>query len=422
MRTPLVAGLVAASVLFLFLGLVARSWRVVLLAMPPLLFLALGSISPPTRPVLAMARGISRDRIQAGGLLVVELAVRNEREGLDLLEILDVLPGEFTLASGTNHAVIALAPGESSRLLYTVRPDVKGDYRIGPVRVRSLDPLGLGAEETVVGLETRVVVAPVLEDMRRARFAPRRTRPWFGQVASKRPGPGSEFWAIRDYHAGDEVRRINWKATARLERPLTNEYEGERSGDVVIVLDARRESFVGTQTDNPVEHGVRAALGIADYVLSQRNRVGLVVQRNVLDRVPPAFGRKQLYRILDALIHVRAGGEWPFSHVAWILSRYYPRDVLVVLVSPLADRTALDATVGLAARGYEVAIVSPSPLDIERAFVRPSGSADLAYQILKTERDNLLLQLRRVAQVVDWDPKAPLALSLRRMRTSTRPA
>ena len=422
MRTPLVTRLVATSLAFLFLGFAFKSWHIVLLAMPPLLFLALGSLSPPAEPVLAIARAVSRDRLQAGGLVDVELVVRNERESLDLVEILDVLPSEFALEAGTNHAVVGLGPGESFSLAYTVRPAVKGDYRIGPVRARSLDVLGLGAEDATVALETRVVVAPILEDMRRAHFAPRRTRPWFGQIPSKRPGPGTEFWAVRDYQSGDEVRRMNWKAMARLDRPLTNEYEGDRSGDVVIVLDARRESFVGTTTNNPVEHGVRAALGIADHVLSTRNRVGLVVERNVLDRVPSAFGRKQLYRILDSLVHVRAGGEWPFSSVAWILSRYYPTDALVVLISPLSDRTALDAVTALAARGYEVVIVSPSPLDIERDLSRPTDAADLAYRILKTERDNLLLQLRRVAQVVDWDPATPLALALRRMRTSTRPA
>jgi uncharacterized protein (DUF58 family) len=422
MRTRLVAGLVAASLGFLFLGFALRSWRVVLLAMPPLLFLALGSLTPPPRPVLTMARTVSRDRLEAGTTLDVELVVRNERQGLELVEILDVLPPEFALEAGTNHAVVALPPDESFALTYAVRPRVKGDYAIGPVRVRSLDPLGLGAEDIVVDLETHVVVAPVLEDMRRARFLPRRTRPWFGQIPSRRPGAGTEFWAVREYVPGDEVRRINWKASARLDRPLTNDYEGERSGDVVIVLDARKESFVGSWTDNPVEHGVRAALGIADYVLSTKNRVGLVVERNVLDRVPLAFGRKQLYRILDALVHVRAGGDWPFANVAWILGRYFPSDALVVLISPLSDRTALEAVEGLAARGHEVLVVSPSPLDIERSLARPSREADLAHAILTASRDNLLLQLRRVADVVDWDPGTPLAVSLRRLRRSTRPS
>src|SRR5439155_1125748 len=182
MRTPLSSGLAAASMGLLLLGLVLRSWQVLLLALPPMIVLALGSLAPPPRP--------------------------------------------------------------------------------------------------------QIVVAPAMEDLRRAALQPRRTRPWFGQVASRRIGPGTEFWGVREYVAGDEVRRINWKASARLERLFTNEYEGERSGDVVIVVDARRESSVGTEADNPVEHAVRAALGIADRVLATKNRVGLIVYRQVIDWVP----------------------------------------------------------------------------------------------------------------------------------------
>jgi uncharacterized protein (DUF58 family) len=260
-----------------------------------------------------------------------------------------------------------------------------------------------------------------MENLRRATLGPRRTRPWFGHVTSRQIGAGLEFWGIREYVPGDEVRRINWKASARLDRIYSNEYEGERSGDVVVILDARRESAVGSPTVNAVEVGVRAALGVAEHVLASKNRVGLIVQRDVLDWVPPAFGRKQLYRILDHLIHVRAGGDWPFTFVSWVLSRYFPRDALVVLISPLTDRTVLGAVTNLVALGYDVAVLSPSPLEIERRFLAASREQALAYRILAMERENLISQLRRVAQVVDWDPGTPLALPLRRVRTWPRP-
>src|SRR6266571_4089649 len=242
MRTPLSSGLAAASLGLLVAGLAFRSWQVVLLALPPVIVLALGSLFPPARPRLVAVRTLSRDRAEAGRDVDVKLVVRNDGPTLDL-----------------------------------------------------------GAEDAVLPTDARLVVAPTMEDLRRTKLQPRRTHPWFGQVSSRQLGEGTDFWGVREYTAGDEVRRINWKASARLDRLYTNEYEGERSGDVVIVVDARRESFIGTETDNPIEHGVRAALGIAEHVLASKNRVGLIVQREVLDWVPPAFGRKQLYRILDHL-------------------------------------------------------------------------------------------------------------------------
>src|SRR6266571_6877112 len=422
MRTSLSGGLAATSLGFLVIGLALQSWQIVLLSLSPVIFLALGSLFPPASPEVVAVRALSRDRVQAGSDVRVDLVVRNDGSALDLIEIVDVLPRELAVVRGTNHAVVSLERGGTIPLSYTVRSSVKGDFRIGPVRVRSLDPLALGAEDAVLPIDARLVVAPTMEDLRRTKLQPRRTRPWFGQVPSRQIGAGTEFWGVREYAAGDEVRRINWKASARLDRLFTNEYEGERSGDVVIVVDARRESFVGTETDNPIEHGVRAALGIAEHVLASKNRVGLIVQREVLDWVPPAFGRKQLYRILDHLTHVRPGGEWPFAHVAWVLSRFFPRDCLVVLISPLQDRAALSGIIALAARGTDFAIVSPSPLAIEWRLAEKGPEHAVAYRILQMERSNMIAQLSRIAQVVDWDPTTPLALALRRMGTRPRPA
>ncbi len=422
MRTSLSSGLAATSLAFLVLGLALRSWQTVLLSLPPVIFLALGSLFPPLTPRVLAVRSLSRDRVQAGWDVQIELVVRNDGPALDLVEIVDVLPRELAVVRGTNHAVVSLEKGGEVPLSYTVRSAVKGDFHLGPVRARSLDPLALGAEDTVVRVDSRLVVAPAMEDLRRVLLQPRRTRPWFGQVASRRIGVGTDFWGIREYVPGDDVRRINWKASARFDRLYSNEYEGERSGDVVIVVDARTESFIGTEEDNPIEHGVRAALAIAEHVLASKNRVGLIVQREVLDWVPPAFGRKQLYRILDHLTRVRPGGEWPFAHVAWVLSRFFPRDCLVVLISPLQDPATLAGIIALASRGTDFAIVSPSPLAIEWRLAEKGPEHAVAYRILRMERANLIAQLSRIAQVVDWDPTTPLALALRRMGQRPRPA
>jgi uncharacterized protein (DUF58 family) len=387
----------------------------VLLSLPPIVVLALGSLASPPRPRLVAVRSLARNRVDAGRDVEVELLVQNEGPALDLVEVADVLPVELAVIRGTNHAVVSLERGGTLHLSYVIRSSVKGDFVIGPVRARSLDPLGLGAHDSTLEVRSSLVVAPTMEDLRRVQLLPRRTRPWFGQAPSRQIGEGTEFWGMREYAPGDEVRRINWKASARLDRLYTNEYEGERSGDVVLVVDARRESFVGTPADNPVEHAVRAALGIADRVLATQNRVGLIVQRHVIDWVPLAFGRKQLYRILDHLLRVQPGGEWPLSHVGFVLSRYFPRDCGVVIITSLLDRDVLEAVIRLAARGHDVAIVAPSSLEIERRHRTDSREDRMAYQILAMERANLVRQLRRVAAVVDWDPATPLALALRRM-------
>ena len=134
----------------------------------------------------------------------------------------------------------------------------------------------------------------------------------------------------------------------------------------------------------------------------------------------PAFGRKQLFRILDALIRVRAGGEWPFDHVVWVLERFFPRNCQVIIVSPLLDREAVETVEALAARGFAITIVSPSAVEIERSMYADDPTLQLAYRLLRMERENSVSALRRYADVVDWDPRDPLAAALKGVSGSPR--
>src|SRR5207247_10842003 len=92
MRTPLSSGLAAASMGLLLLGLVLRSWQVLLLALPPMIVLALGSLAPPPTPRIVALRSLSAARTDAGREADVERVVRNEGPSLDLVEPADVLP------------------------------------------------------------------------------------------------------------------------------------------------------------------------------------------------------------------------------------------------------------------------------------------------------------------------------------------
>jgi uncharacterized protein (DUF58 family) len=413
MRTSLASWLAGSAGTMIVLAVLLLDWRLVLLALPPVVFLALAGMRPVPVPVLDVVREVSRDRVAVGQEVRVTLRVANRGPGLDLVELYDEIPREVDVAAGRPHLALALDAGEEVLLEYTVAARLKGVYVLGPLVARSAGASGLEYEEVVVPVRTSISVAPPLEDVRRAKVQPRRARRWIGQIPSRRIGLGTEFWGLREYVPGDETRRINWKASARFDRLIANEVEGERSGDAVIVLDARHESTVGPLPGSTTEAGVRAALALASQILEGRNRVGLVVQREVLDWVYPAFGRKQLYRILDALIRVRPGGEWPFDHVVWVLERFFPRNCQVILVSPLLDREATGTVADLAARGFAVTIVSPSPVEIERAMYPNDPAIEVAYRLLRMERETAVSALRRYADVVDWDPREPLAAALK---------
>jgi uncharacterized protein (DUF58 family) len=416
MRTRLNLWLAVAALAPFLGGVALGEWRLLVLPLPLLVLLALSTFYAPPHPEVEVRRVLEAARIMEGQRVKVTLHIRNGGKSIEVLEVLESLPSDLSVVSGSNHLILHLGEGEEVVVEFEVHAPLSGQYSVGPTLVRALDPLGLFFTEMIVGAPDRLTVTPRMEDLRRLELVPRRTRPWLGQILSRRRGVGTEFWGLRDYDPSDDVRHINWKVTARTDGLISNEFEGELSGDVVIVLDAREQSSLGSPPDSTTQYGVRAAVSIAAKALASRNRAGIIIQRDVLDWVYPAYGRQQLYRIIHRLMVVRPGGTWPLEHVAGVLTRFFPPQCQVVLITPLLDRKAVDGVAGLASRGFEVVIVSPSPVAIMGRQLEGDGAAALALRILAAERDTIMAELRDVATVVDWNPGQPLATGLRALR------
>ncbi len=412
-----VAGAALASVL---LGVTLGNWRLVVFPIPLVVLLALSTLLLPPQPRLVVTREVEPAEALEGGRAKVALALRNEGDALDLLEVFDDLPRELRLVGGSNHAILGLDTESEAVVEYEIEAPRSGDYVLGPVTVRSRDALGLHVEEVVVDLRTRLFVGPRTEPLRGVDLRPRRTRPWLGNVPSRRRGLGTDFMNIREYQPSDDMRRINWKASARVDRLLTNEFEGERSSDVVIVLDAREVSALGPPATSLLDHSIRATASLAAKMLASRNRVGLIIQREVLDWVYPAFGRKQYHRIVHRLVGIRPAGTWPLEYVAGVLTRFFPRQSQIILISPLMDRRATEGITEVVARGFEVAVVSPSPLGLHAPAAADDPLLGIGLRILELERSNVLAELRSFATVVDWDPLDPLASPLKAVRPRPR--
>src|SRR5512136_839901 len=109
MRTPLAGAFFAVAMAALLSGLALRSWPLVLLSLPPLVFLALGSLDAPARPQLVATRVLDRDRLSVGTEVEIRLHVVNQGPGLGLVEILDLLPPELVVVRGANHTIVSLA-------------------------------------------------------------------------------------------------------------------------------------------------------------------------------------------------------------------------------------------------------------------------------------------------------------------------
>ena len=167
----------------------------------------------------------------------------------------------------------------------------------------------------------------------------------------------------------------------------------------------------GPVSRNSLVYSTRAAASLSQYFLSRRDSVGLVTYGDEIVSVDRDTGKKQLYVLLTKLAGAMAKGNTPLKVVTDRIMPHINRGSPVIIMSPLEDDpTVVNAVRDLRSRNFDVTILSPSSLEFEFDARRLDRTG---YEVLKTERDILLSELRGLgANVMDWEPDMLLNTAL----------
>ena len=410
MRRLLVLGGLAYALLLA--GLATMNGPLLTLAIPPILYLAAALAYGPAELDLKATRSLSEDRVPQGKPVTVRVSVTNQGTRLEQLELEDVVPDQLEVIDGETSLLTSLAPGETANLTYQVQGR-RGNLKLGTLRARASDRLGLFSRQVVLQTPEQLMILPEVMKLRRVGIKPRRTRAYAGPVPARQGGSGVEFFGVREYQVGDPLRWINWRVSAR-HRPslFTNEFEQERITDVGLILDARSRTDKRGRASSLFEHAVRATASLAAAFLGDGNRVGLLVYGGFLDWTFPGYGRVQQERILRSLAGAETGESRVFESLDYIPTRYFPAKSQLVLVSPLCEED-VPTLVRLRARGYQLMVISPDPIAYEARVLEPDEVVSLAVRIARLERGLLLRRLQRAGvRTVDWQVDKPFDLTL----------
>jgi uncharacterized protein (DUF58 family) len=304
-------GLLIAGLLMIALGLAVGIEELLALAAATGAALASGAawiwiLLRRRRWYLAVEREVSPVRIAPGGVARVEVSARNAgtRTGPTV-----TLHDAFQ--EGVRWAVVAVAPlppGQELRGGYRLPSLDRGLYTLGPLVIVESDPLGLfrrtqmGASRRVLIVHPRVRYLVPLPELAGER--------WTGTSPVTGPS-GSEFYALREYQIGDDVRRIHWPSTARMDRVMVRQEEVPQGGLVTVAVDLRAEAH----TQISLELACEAAASVIAMALDQQVSVRLVAT----DGTETASGRGTSHRttLLDELAgfvaHANAAGASPFG-------------------------------------------------------------------------------------------------------------
>lgn len=288
----------------------------------------------------------------------------------------------------------------AARITYRCHPDRRGVYQFGPVDVRLWRLRGWWARQVRIPAGQEVAVYPNVVQIRTHELALRRgLRPTAGLRRARPPGAATAFAALRDYLPGDDVRRIDWNATARRDRPITVEVEAERGQQVIVAVDCGRLMLARAGHLQKVDHAINAALLLAWVAQSQGDRVGLLTFADrILTYLPPQRGNVQVTMISRALYAVEARAAEPeFGAVTAFLTRRVNRRSLVVLLTDVLDveasRDMVAHALHLARRHLVLGVAMADPA-LVAALTSPVGSADRAFEWAAAEE---LMASRRTA-------------------------
>jgi len=362
---------------------------------------------------LVAAERMVEDKLSLGEWNPVALTLASSLGRTLRAELRDVPPPDFESddpAVTSTGQRLTVPPQGTAAYAYRVRPRHRGNYAFGPLHLRIEGPLGLARRQRALTASAQNVrVYPSLRGLRRYELLVRRGMAQeAGLKAIRVPGASTEFERLREYVPDDEFRRINWKATARHGKPIVNQFEAERSQNVVLMLDAGR--LMGARADLPVtdegqqlvEGEIASGLAKIDYVVNaalllayvaglRGDRVSLLAYADeVRSFIPPTRGRRAFLRVVDALYALQPEPVEPDHALAFqFLSSRNLRRSLVVLFTDLADRessTSLVANLIRAGRHHLVVCTTLGDPTVSRPAVSAPIDTQGLYEKMVAQR------------------------------------
>jgi uncharacterized protein (DUF58 family) len=308
---------------------------------------------------------------------------------------------------------LAIDPAETGQ--GTLSGDLVGLHRgvhllPAPI-VRVSGPLGLGTCDHTTDNHVAVTVFPDLPRARRLAVLRRKGHAREEGRIRSRLGLGTEFESVREYSPDDDIRQVNWLATARIGRPMTNQYRIDDNRDLLCLVDSGRLMVSPVAGATRLDIALDAVAVLAVAADEAGDRVGAVAfAGDVLRQLEPR--RRGAEQVVNALfdlepIEVESDYDRAFQSVAG------RKRALVALFTDLVDAAAartLLSVMPILARRHVVMVVSCADLDLQAAIagkpndLRDVLRASVSLDLLVARRRTIALLQRMGAVVVEADP------------------
>lgn len=301
------------SRLFLFIGgvvllfLIAFFFPILLgaakVAALVIVFLVVADVVSLYRMKAISATRTCADRFSNGDDNKVELLVTNYYPFSVKVSVIDELPFQFQVRNFLFD--VTIKSGEKETLIYYLRPVKRGEYVFGALHVYAQGVLGLVAKRYSFEAGKAIEVYPSIIQMKKYELqavANRQAEAGIRKI--RKVGHNMEFDQIREYIVGDDVRNLNWKATARKGILMVNQYQEEKSQNIYFAIDKGRTMKMPFEGMTILDYAINSTLALSNIALKKYDKAGLITYNKKISAYIPAShntGNEQLSKIIRAL-------------------------------------------------------------------------------------------------------------------------
>ena len=251
------------------------------------------------------AKRICNEKFSNGDQNTVTIHLKNRYSFRLYTIIIDEIPVQFQKRNFQIERTIAI--GGKEVIQYALTPTERGEYDFGKLNIYVQSPLKIISRRYVFDQQKKVYAYPSFVQLKKFDFASFNMQSSeYGIHKMRRIGHTMEFEQIKEYTLGDDIRSLNWKASAKRGALMINQYTDEKAQVVYTVIDKGRVMKMPFEGLSLLDYAINATLALSNVVLKKQDKAGMFTfSKNVENMVVAERRKSQMNYIIDALYNIK---------------------------------------------------------------------------------------------------------------------
>ncbi|PNQ72205.1 DUF58 domain-containing protein [Hanstruepera neustonica] len=373
-----------------FIGLIVLAFLFImafqfpgLLIISKTLFVVFVAITLVDSILLFKLKGIEATRVlpeklSNGDENPIDIKILNKHPFNVALNLIDELPFQYQKRDFQINTHIK--KGAEKKITYTLRPLERGEYHFGHLNIYTTSPIGLISRRYQFGQNAMVPNYPSFLQLKKYMLIAFSNKIFeFGLKKIRRIGHTMEFEQIKDYVPGDDIRNINWKATAKRNQLMVNQFQDERSQPIYSVIDKGRSMKMPFDGLSLLDYAINATLVISNVALKKQDKAGMFsFSRKVENKVVAERRPSQMNQILETLYNLNTDfSESDFSRLYIDIKRNLTQRSLLLLYTNFETLDALHRQLSYLqaiAKNHVLVVIFFENTELEKLTLKESDS------------------------------------------------